>query len=254
MIDTHCHLTYKPLADDVEGVLARARAAGITGCITIGTTIDDSRRAIAVAEQYDNVACTVGVHPSHAHEEPPDVAKPLADLVSHRKVVAVGETGLDYFHTTEHVDRQRAVFIEQLRLAQATQKPVVIHSREAVDDTLAIMGGFPDIRAVFHCFTGTADEAKRILDRGYYLGFTGPVTYKKNDELREVVKLVPDDRLLVETDAPYLSPEPVRGKRPCEPAYTMHTARKVAEVRGVSIEALDRITTENCQALFGWSA
>ena len=254
MIDSHCHLTYEPLATDLEGVLARAMQVGITGCITIGTTIDDSRRAVAVADRFENVACTVGVHPGHAHEAPADVAPALADVVNAAKVVAVGETGLDYFHSMEHVDRQRAVFIEQLRLAQRVGKPVVIHSREAVDDTLAIMGGFPDVRAVFHCFTGTADEARRILDRGYYLGFTGPVTYKKGDALREVVKLVPDDRLLVETDAPYLSPEPVRHKRPCEPAYTMHTARKVAEVRGTSVEAIDRVTTENCQVLFGWSA
>ena len=254
MIDTHCHLTYKPLADDVPGVLGRAREAGVTGVITIGTGLDDSRRCIAVAEQYDNVVCTVGVHPSHAHQEPPDVAGPLADLVSHRKVVAVGETGLDYFHTTDHVDRQRAVFIEQLRLAQATGRPVVIHSRDAIADTLAIMADFPDIPAVFHCFTGTADEAARILDRGYYIGFTGPVTYKKNDELRRIAGEVPDDRLLVETDAPFLSPEPVRSKRPCEPAYTMHTARKVAEVRGIRIEELDHLTTANCERLFGWSA
>ena len=252
MIDTHCHLTYEPLAKNFADVLKRAADAGVRGLITIGTTVDDSRRALAVAEERENVACTIGVHPSHAHEAPADVATPLADLVGAQKVVAVGECGLDYFHSTEHVDRQRAVFIEQLRLAQKHGLPVVIHSREAVADTLLILGGFPDVRCVFHCFTGTSDEARRILDRNYWLGFTGPVTYKKNDELREIVKTVPDDKLLVETDAPYLSPEPVRGKRPCEPAYVMHTAAKVAEVRGVSVEEIDRLTTANCRALFGW--
>ena len=252
MIDTHCHLTYEPLAKDLAGVLKRAADAGVRNLITIGTTVDDSRKALAVAEEHANVACAVGVHPGHAHEAAADVATPLADLVGAQKVVAVGECGLDYFHSVEHVDRQRAVLIEQLRLAQKHELPVVIHSREAVADTLLILGGFPELRCVFHCFTGTMDEAERILDRGYYLGFTGPVTYKNSDELREVVKIVPADKLLVETDAPYLSPEPVRGKRPCEPAYVMHTAAKVAEVRGVSIEDVDRLTTANCRTLFGF--
>ena len=252
MIDTHCHLTYEPLASDLAGVLRRAGEAGVSGLITIGTGVEDSRRGLALAREHDNVACTVGVHPGHAHEADADLAAALAELVNDPRVVAVGECGLDYFHSTEHVGRQRAVFVEQLRLAQRVGKPVVIHSREAVDDTLAILGDFPDVRCVFHCFTGTADEAGRILDRGYWIGFTGPVTYRKNDALREVARGVPDDKLLVETDAPYLSPEPVRSKRPCEPAYVMHVAARVAEVRGVSLEELDELTTANCRALFGF--
>ena len=252
MIDSHCHLTYAPLAGQIDDVLRRAREAGVTGIITIGTTLDDSRAALELALSRDEVACTVGVHPSHAHEAPADVAGPLADLAGEAKVLAIGETGIDLYHDKTHEARQRVVFIEQMRLAQQIGKPVVIHSRSAVDECLAVMADFPDVPAVFHCFTGTVAEAQRVLDRGYYLGFTGPVTYKKSDELREVVAMCPADRLLVETDAPYLSPEPHRGKFPNEPAWVMHTAAKVAEVRGVSIEEIDRITTENCRRLLGW--
>lgn len=252
MIDSHCHLTYDPLAGQVDDVLRRARNAGVTGVITIGTTIDDSRRALDLAMSRDGVACTVGVHPSHAHEAPADVTEPLADLAGEAKVVAIGETGIDLYHDSTHADRQRAVFIEQMRLAQQVGKPVVIHSRSAVAECLAVMADFLDVPGVFHCFTGTIDEARAVIERGYYLGFTGPVTYKKSDELRWVVKLCPAEQLLVETDAPYLSPEPQRGKFPNEPARVMHTAAKVAEVRGVSVQAIDRITTENCRRLFGW--
>lgn len=252
MIDSHCHLTYEPLAGQLQDVLRRAGAAGVGGILTIGTTIDDSRAASTLAMTHDNVACAVGVHPSHAHEAPADVATALADLVGEPGVVAVGETGIDLYHDTTHVDRQRLVFIEQMRLAQQVGKPIVIHSRNAVDECLAVMADFPDVPAVFHCFTGTMSEADRVLDRGHYLGFTGPVTYKKSHELREIVRRVPADRLLVETDAPYLSPEPMRGKFPNEPAWVMHTAAAVAEVRGVAIEEIDRLTTANCRNLFGW--
>lgn len=245
-------MTYEPLARQVQDVLRRAAEAGVRGVITIGTTLDDSRAALELAMGHESVACTVGVHPSHAHESPADVATPLADLAGEAKVVAIGETGLDLYHDMTHIDRQRIVFIEQMRLAQEIGKPVVIHSRSAVDECLAVMADFPDVPAVFHCFTGTRQEAQRVLERGYYLGFTGPVTYRKSDELREVVRMTPPDRLLVETDAPYLSPEPMRGKFPNEPAWVMHTAAKVAEVRGVTLEILDEATTTNCRRLFGW--
>ena len=253
MIDSHCHLTYDPLAGQLDGVLRRAREAGVTGVITIGTTIEDSRRAVDLARAHANVACAVGVHPSHAHEAPADVAGPLADLVGDPTVVAVGETGIDLYHDRTHVERQRVVFIEQMRLAERVGKPVVIHSRSAVEECLAVMAEFPGVPAVFHCFTGTVEEARRIIARGYYLGFTGPVTYKKSDALREVVRMAPADRILVETDAPYLSPEPMRGKFPNEPAWTVHTAARVAAERGVSVAEIDRITTANCRRLFGWA-
>jgi TatD DNase family protein len=180
------------------------------------------------------------------------VAGPLADLAGEPKVMAIGETGIDLYHDRTHAERQRVVFIEQMRLAERMGKPVVIHSRSAVDECLTVMADFPGVPAVFHCFTGTREEAGRVLERGYYLGFTGPVTYRKSDELREVVRICPAERLLVETDAPYLSPEPMRGKFPNEPAWVIHTAAKVAEVRGVSVEEIDRLTTENCRRLFGW--
>jgi TatD DNase family protein len=162
--------------------------------------------------------------------------------------------GLDYFHRFADHDHQRSLFEAQLQLASELDRPVVIHSREAIDDTLAAMRRFPTVRAVFHCFTGTASEAERILGAGYWISFTGPVTYKKNDALREVVKLVPLDRLMVETDAPYLSPEPHRAQKTNEPALVMHTAARIAQVKGMELTDLDRQTTANAEAFFGWRA
>jgi TatD DNase family protein len=167
-------------------------------------------------------------------------------------VLAVGEIGLDYFHKFVPVPLQRELFEAQLQLALELSRPVVIHSREAVTDTLAILSNFPTIPAVFHCFTGTRDEAVSILNAGHHIGFTGPITYKKNDALREVVKLVPIDRLLVETDGPYLSPEPVRNQKTNEPAFTMHTASVVGQIKNLILPEVDRITTENTLRFYQW--
>jgi TatD DNase family protein len=176
----------------------------------------------------------------------------LREMQAEAGVVAMGEMGLDYFHKFADRGHQARMFEAQLAIAVESGRPVVIHSREAIDDTLAVMRNYPVSRAVFHCFTGTAGEAERILAAGHWISFTGPVTYKKNDALREVVKLVPMDRLMVETDAPYLSPEPVRSQKVCEPALVMYTARRVAELRGVTVEELDRVTTGNARRFFGW--
>jgi TatD DNase family protein len=176
----------------------------------------------------------------------------IAELAKDPAVVALGEMGLDYNRQFADRKRQAQFFEAQLQIAVDMNLPVVIHSREAIDDTLAIMRSFPTVRAVVHCFTGTLPEAKRILEAGYLLGFTGVVTFKKLDELREAAKIAPADQILVETDSPYLSPEPVRNQKICEPALVMHTAKRVAEVRGISLDELDRITTANAERLFGW--
>ncbi|MEL7237245.1 MAG: TatD family hydrolase [Planctomycetota bacterium] len=250
MIDTHCHLTFPALRDDVDGVVRRAHAAGVTSTIAISTSTTDSPAVVDMAERFANVACSVGVHPCYAAEDVADVKTPTAQLVHHPKVVAVGECGLDYFHDASTADVQAVKFRQQLELAGEVGLPVIVHAREAIAETLAIMADFADVPAVFHCFTGTVAEADAIVQRGYYVGFTGPVTYKKSHTLREACRRVPMDRLLVETDAPYLSPQPVRGKRPCEPAYTMHTAATVAEVHGVSLAEIDTATTANAARLF----
>lgn len=253
MIDSHCHLTFPQLFDDLDGVLQRAAEAGVTHLVTIGTTADESLKAYDLARRYDNVACTAGVHPCY-RESADDFVPALRDLLSDPKVVAVGECGLDYFHDEVPRDIQRRSFVKQLDLAAETGKPVVIHSRESVGDCLEVMADYAGVPAVFHCFTGSVAEAERLAERGYYVGFTGPLTFKKNDALREAASRIPLERLLVETDAPFLSPEPLRGKRPCEPGYVRHTLATLAAVRGVAVEEMDRLTTENVQRLFGWPA
>jgi TatD DNase family protein len=177
----------------------------------------------------------------------------LRGLQMDSSVVALGEMGLDYHHHLAPINRQRAVFEFQLQMATELKRSVVIHCREATDDCLAIMRAFPSVRAVFHCFTGSIDEARKILDAGYLLGFTGAVTFKKNDALREACALVPLDRLLIETDAPYLTPEPVRKQKTNEPAFVAYVADVVAKVKNVSVGELDRMTTRNVGTLFGWS-
>lgn len=252
MIDTHCHLTYEPLCFDVSGVIDRAFAAGVHALITIGTTARDSESSLRLARTYSAVRCSVGIHPGHAHEARDDDLIALRRLAEDPFVVAIGETGLDYFHKPFDAVVQERFFRRQIALALDLNKPLVIHSRDAADDTLKVLSDYPTARCVFHCFTGTADEASRILARGYMLSFTGPVTYKKNQLLREIARSVPDDRIMVETDAPFLSPEPMRSVKPCEPAMVTHVARRIAEERGVDLPTFDALTNSNVERFFGW--
>jgi TatD DNase family protein len=252
MIDSHCHLTDPRLFEQVAGVLQRADSAGVLHMLTIGTGSGEWAANIDLARRAPQVRCAVGLHPNHASEAELDRLAELPALLADPVVLAAGEMGLDYYYDTVPKDLQRTAFERQLAMARQISKPVIIHSREATDDCLAVMRAFPEVAAVFHCFTGSADEARKILDAGYYLGFTGPITFKKNDALREVVWLVPADRLLVETDAPYLTPEPMRKQKINEPAMVMHVAAMVARIKGLSIEEVDRLTTENCERLFGF--
>ena len=252
MIDTHCHLTDPRLEGQLEGVLARAAAAGVAGMITISTGIDDAQRCIEVSRGREQIRCTVGVHPNYVGETDLAQVPLLRGLQAAPEVVAIGEIGLDYHYGLELRDRQRQAFEMQLQIAVDCGKPVIIHCREAADDCLAVMAGFPGIRAVFHCFTGTVDEARKVLDAGYWLGYTGPITFKKSDALREAVRLTPLDRLLVETDAPYLTPEPLRKQKVNEPALVMHVAATVAQIKGSTLSQIDEITTRNVQRFFGW--
>ena len=252
VIDTHCHLTDPRLAEQLDSVLQRAAAAGVGRMITIGTDLDDALSCIELCRAVPNVHCAIGIHPNHCGHVPVEDLPQLRHLQRDPSVVALGEMGLDYHHEFSPRQRQREVFEFQLQMAEELNRAVVIHSREATDDCLALMRGFPKIRAVFHCFTASREEARKILDAGYLLGFTGAVTFKKNDELRAACALVPLDRLLVETDAPYLSPEPVRKQKTNEPAFVMHVAAVVATVKQLTLADLDRITTANAAALFAW--
>jgi TatD DNase family protein len=252
MIDTHCHLTDPRLESQLPDVLARAAASGVSGMVTIGTSVADSRRCLEVCKGRSNVRCAVGVHPGYVAEVDEAELPQLREIQCDASVVAIGEVGLDYHYGTEHKAKQFRFFEYQLNLATEMNKPVIVHCREALVDCLPIITRFPKVRAVFHCFTGTLDEAKRILEAGYWLGFTGVVTFKKSDELREAVKITPIDRLLVETDAPYLSPEPVRKQKVNEPALVMHVAEVVARLKGMTVGELDSATTGNLRRLTGW--
>ena len=253
MIDSHCHLTYDALSEQLDAVLKRARQAGVERMVTIATRAYEAEKAIALCRKHPQVRCAIGIHPHYAAGATDEDLGLIRGMQNAGEVVALGEMGLDYHYDYSPRDRQREVFVAQLAMAKELGRPVVIHCREAVDDTLAVMKDFADVPAVFHCFTGTADEARRILDRGYLLGFTGVVTYKRSDELREVAKFTPADRVLVETDAPYLSPEPMRKQKTNEPAFVMHTAAMVAQMRGMTLPELDQLTTANTLGFYRWT-
>ncbi len=252
MIDTHCHLTDPRLGAQLDEVLSRALKAGVRRMISVSTSIGDAVDCIAVCAGRDQLRCSVGIHPNYVGEEDLAALPQLRGLQANPAVVAIGEIGLDYHYGRELRDRQFEFFQMQLQIAADFNRPVIIHCREAVEDALAVLKQFPTVPCVFHCFTGTATEARRILDAGFLLGFTGPITYKKSDELREAVRVTPIDRLLVETDAPYLSPEPMRKQKVNEPALVAHIAAAVADLKKVSLEEVDRITTETASRFFRW--
>ena len=252
MIDTHCHLTEPRLASQLDKALARAAAAGVRRIVSISVDLDDAEKAVPVCRGRPHLRCAVGVHPTNVSDVPETDLPRLRTLHAAPAVVAIGETGLDYHHNTEHKAAQIRYFEFQLNLAAEVHKPMVIHARDAVADCLAMMRHFPAVRAVFHCFTGTPAEAKQILDAGYLIGFTGAITYPQNAHLEAVVRNTPADRFVVETDAPWLSPEPVRYQKVNEPAFVMHTARRVAELRGTNLAEIDALTTRTAEAFFGW--
>ncbi len=252
MIDTHCHLTDPRLLSQIDDVLTRAAAVNVTKVVTISTDLADARFCLDVCRGRDNVRFTVGIHPNNLAESHLTDIDAFRDMLPNPAVVGIGEIGLDYHYETDRA-RQRTFFEAQLALAQELQRPVVIHCREAVDDTLAVMKNFHLLRAVFHCYTGTKVEAKKIIEAGHWLGYTGVVTYKNADEQRRAIEVTPIDRLLVETDAPYLSPEPHRKQRVNEPALVIHTARQVAKLKGIPYDEFDIITTANALRFYDWT-
>ena len=250
LVDSHCHLDDAKFDEDREQVIERARAAGVGRMMTIGTGNGppDLEVAIRLAERYDFVYATIGVHPHEASKATEATFEHLTELARHPKVLAVGEIGLDYHYDFSPREVQRAVFERQLELAKEARKPIVIHTREAWEDTMAALASWTG-GGVMHCFTGDRNQAQEALDLGFHLGFGGVLTFPKAEEVREAARLTPDDRLLVETDCPYLAPVPHRGKRN-EPAFVVETARRLAEVRGRPLEEIAEITTRNWERLF----
>ncbi len=250
LVDTHCHLDDEQFAADQEAAIARAQTAGVERMMVIGTGDGppDLQAATRLADRYPALYATVGVHPQDAAKATAETFAQIRDLLSLPKVLALGEIGLDYYRDSAPRDVQRAVFTRQLELAQEAKKPIVIHTREAWADTVCILRQQSVTNGIFHCFTGGPEEAREALDLGFHLSFGGVLTFPKSDRLREAAKIVPLDRILIETDAPYLAPVPHRGKRN-EPAFVVDTARKLAEIRGISLEELAQATTQNFERL-----
>jgi TatD DNase family protein len=252
LVDSHCHLDFPDFASELDDVVARARAAGIARMVTVSTRVHRFAGVLAIAERFTDVYCSVGTHPHYAHEELDITAAGLVARTRHAKVVALGEAGLDYHCDRSPRDAQERGFRTHIAAARETGLPLVIHSREADADTARILeeetgqGAFP---AVLHCFTGGPDLARRAIALGLSISFTGIVTFKNSTALRAIAAELPPDRILVETDAPYLAPGPFRGKRN-EPAYVVETAKVLAETRGVSFDEIAQQTSENFFRLF----
>jgi TatD DNase family protein len=282
LVETHAHLDYPDFANDFDDVLRRATEAGVTRIITIGTSVESSQRAVDLAEKHSNIYAVIGVHPTYAEEAGEDVITPLRELAKNPRVVAIGETGLDYhylpsakvakekqvqvlagalrtetdeemeakIHDGAYKSKQASLFEQQLDLAVELGLNVVIHQRDAWDDTLEIMRPFAGkLRGVFHCFGGSLEQANEVLDLDHLVSFTGIVTFKNGVAVREVAAQIPLWKFMVETDCPYLAPVPFRGKR-CEPAYTRLVAESIAAARGVPLEEIASATTETAEQFF----
>jgi TatD DNase family protein len=252
LVDSHCHLDFPNFAGDLDGIVSRAASAGVGRMVTISTRVRQLDQLIAIAERYDNVYCSVGTHPHHADEEDGISADELIELTKHPKVVALGEAGLDYFYDNGSPEAQARGFRAHIAAARSTGLPLVIHTREADEDCGRILEeeiGRGPFRAVLHCYTGGRDLAMKAISLGLSISFTGILTFKKSEYLRALAAELPADRIMVETDSPYLAPGKFRGKRN-EPAYVVEVAKVLAETRGVSLDEISRLTTENFFRLF----
>lgn len=248
LIDTHCHLDYPPMSEDLAGTLERAAAAGVVRCVHIGCSPAAWAGALALAEAHEQVHAVIGIHPHEAMMADDAALRELAGLLTHPRVVAVGETGLDYFYDRSPRAQQLEAMARHLELARACEKPIVLHIRDAHADAWAVVDAQPPVPGIIHCFTGTPDEARAWLDRGYHLSFSGIATFPSAPGPREAARICPADRFLLETDAPYLAPVPVRGRKN-EPAYVAFTCAQLAQVRGEAPEQLARAATANARTL-----
>ncbi len=250
IVDSHCHLNFLEFKEDLDNVIENARANGIGHMLTVNTRLSESLEVQSIAEKYANVFCSVGVHPHDSKDyNNANLIEQLTNHANHPKVVALGETGLDFFYNNSDRDNQISCFKIHLEAGLNLDLPVIIHTRNADKDTINCLNEYPNTKGVFHCFSGSSEFAKQGLDHGLYISFSGIITFKKADELREVVKYVPLENMLVETDSPFLAPLPHRGKRN-EPAFTRYVAELVAQIKGISLEEVAEVTTQNFFKLF----
>lgn len=247
LVDTHCHLDNEKFDEDRLEVIERIKE-NLEFCVNIGYDLVSSKKSLELAKEYDFIYAVIGVHPIDIAEYSEEVEKELEILGKNPKVVAIGEIGLDYHWMTEPKDVQQERFKRQLELAERLNKPVVIHTRDAMEDTVNILKEYPNITGVIHCYPGSLETAKQLVDR-FYLGIGGTLTFKNSKKAVEVVKDIPLDRIVIETDCPYLTPEPFRGKRN-EPIYVEYVAKKIAEIKEISVEDVTKVTTENAKKLY----
>jgi len=252
LVDSHCHLEFPEFAPEQEDVIRRARSAGVGHMLTISTRVRRFGEILPIAEAHDDVTCSVGTHPHHAEEEPEITTDMLVELARHPKVIGFGETGLDYYYDNSPRAQQQEAFRRHIRAAIAAGLPLIVHTRDADDDTIRILreeGGGGGLTGLLHCFSSSRALAEQALEFGFHISFSGIVTFKRSEELRDIAQQVPLDRMLVETDCPFLAPVPKRGQRN-EPAYVVHTAKVLAELHGVTPETLAARTTANFFGLF----
>lgn len=249
LTDTHAHLQWNDYKDDFEKVLENAKKAGVGLILNVGTTIKTSQEAVQIAERYDHIFATVGIHPHDAKEANADSISTLKEFAKHPKVMAIGEMGLDFFYDHSPKEKQIEVFEKQLEIAKELNLPVSVHCRDAFSASFASLKKLNIKRGVFHCFTGTEEEAKEAVALNFYISISGIVTFKKSIALQDVVKMIPLEHLLIETDCPFLAPEPYRGKRN-EPAYVVETAKRIASLKNLPLETVAEITTRNAKNLF----
>lgn len=252
LVDSHCHLDFPDFTEDFAGVLDRARQVGIDRLLTVGTKIRDFSKVLSIAETNPSIYCSIGIHP---HEADAEAGTGIGDILQYSanpKVVGIGETGLDYYYDHSDREQQKRSFFLHIEAARQANLPLIVHCRDAEEDTISLLregAGKGDLKGVIHCFTGSAAFAKASLDIGFYISLSGIVTFKNAKALQEIAVTIPDDRLLIETDSPYLAPVPMRGKRN-EPAFVRHTAEFLARIRNQSVEVLAEKTSENFFTLF----
>tara|TARA_B100000214_G_scaffold258928_1_gene191058 strand:- start:1368 stop:2123 length:756 start_codon:yes stop_codon:yes gene_type:complete len=249
LTDTHCHLFYDELKNNLKEVLQRANELGVTRFICVATNLNDSKESYQLSKEYNNIYASAGIHPHDAKNAPNDFIEVIYKLMENDSMVAVGEMGLDYFRSISKPSVQKIIFREQMKIAMELHKPVIFHNRDADQDVIEILNDFPSVCGVAHCFSSTMDTAEKFLELGYYISFSGNLTFK-NSHLPQIAKSIPLDRILVETDSPYLSPVPFRGETN-EPGRTRFVAEKLSSIHGVSLEEIAEITSANATQLFG---
>ena len=248
LTDTHCHLFYKELKNDLENVLSRANDMGVTRFICVGTNIEDSKECLSITENNENIFSSAGVHPHDSKDIEEGYIDEIYELMGYENMIAIGEIGLDYYRNISSPEIQKKVFREQIEVARDLNRPIIFHNRDADSDIIKVLSEYPDVIGVAHCFSSTIETATALLEMGYYISFSGNITFK-NSHLSEVVEKIPINRVLVETDSPYLSPEPYRGKTN-EPSRVRIVAEKLAEIKKVPFEEVAKHTHENAAEIF----